>query len=313
MYGEEILISASSEKSTISIDDFFISHDEALNSDTEYLWFSTKATLPVINSARQQLSESDKVVQFCSTDVIYRFLLLAPCAVQAAVGFTGVTAIKTESVRQAFSDAQPKSGVELLSAVAQQIVAQQNKGWRVTEHSESSFTLKSPIPISNSSSSGQLLSVLKNLPENMLVSNSSESVTEILAGLLLIHDFLDASHEYSQSIEGMGVDRNGDYWHGIMHRREPDFGNAKYWFRRVGDHPCFVKLAETAHQLVERYKDKELHETVQMLTASGWDSIVAVDFFQKAHSPSQQGSEWHAFAEELQLSEMLILLTHCCS
>lgn len=64
-----------------------------------------------------------------------------------------------------------------------------------------------------------------------------------LAGLWLLAGDLDASHEYSQAIE----DRDGSFWHGIMHRREGDFGNAKYWFRRVGDHPVMRQLRESAY------------------------------------------------------------------
>ncbi len=60
-----------------------------------------------------------------------------------------------------------------------------------------------------------------------------------LSGLLLAHDLLDASHTISQEIES----GEGSYWHGVMHRREGDYSNAKYWFRRVGLHPIHGELA----------------------------------------------------------------------
>ncbi|HEX3725872.1 MAG TPA: hypothetical protein VHV08_06500, partial [Pirellulales bacterium] len=66
-----------------------------------------------------------------------------------------------------------------------------------------------------------------------------------LAGLWLRHDFLDESHAISQEIETSG----GSYWHGIMHRREGDFANSQYWFRRVGHHPIFPDLCSAASQL----------------------------------------------------------------
>ena len=40
-----------------------------------------------------------------------------------------------------------------------------------------------------------------------------------LAGLWLLHDFLDESHSLSQEVDTT----TGSYWHGIMHRREPDY------------------------------------------------------------------------------------------
>ena len=60
----------------------------------------------------------------------------------------------------------------------------------------------------------------------------------IQAGLLLYIDDLDGSHERSQSIES----DEGSYWHGIMHRREGDFWNSKYWFRRAGSLPSNLGL-----------------------------------------------------------------------
>ena len=59
------------------------------------------------------------------------------------------------------------------------------------------------------------------------------------AGLWLLAGDLERSHQISQRIESA----EGSFWHGIMHRREGDFSNAKYWFRRVGQHQAFTQLA----------------------------------------------------------------------
>jgi hypothetical protein len=95
-----------------------------------------------------------------------------------------------------------------------------------------------------------LAGFLKELNPQKYLSAAGDSckAEAILAGLLQINDYLDESHNHSQSIQGEGQDVNGDYWHGIMHRREPDYGNGKYWFRRVGHHPCFDLLPELAEQ-----------------------------------------------------------------
>lgn len=80
-------------------------------------------------------------------------------------------------------------------------------------------------------------------------SRSNPDAAALHAGLLMWYDALDDGHELCQSVEGRGRNRAADYWHAIMHRREPDYGNAKYWFRRVGHHPIFDALAARAGRL----------------------------------------------------------------
>lgn len=58
------------------------------------------------------------------------------------------------------------------------------------------------------------------------------------AGLWLLAGDLERSHRISQEIETA----SGSYWHGLMHRREGDYGNSKYWFRRAGGHPAIGEI-----------------------------------------------------------------------
>jgi hypothetical protein len=52
----------------------------------------------------------------------------------------------------------------------------------------------------------------------------------IRAGLLYAYDAIDESHRIVQELAGA----HASYWHGMLHRREGDFENARYWFRRTG-------------------------------------------------------------------------------
>ena len=74
-----------------------------------------------------------------------------------------------------------------------------------------------------------------------------------LSGLWLLHDFLDESHAISQDL----ATAEGSYWHAIMHRREPDAWNSKYWWRRVGKHPVLSRLVAEAPALGYDYRNPE--------------------------------------------------------
>jgi len=62
------------------------------------------------------------------------------------------------------------------------------------------------------------------------------------AAVFLYVDDIARAHEAAQADETP----EGAYWHGIVHRREGDFSNAKYWFRRAGSLPSRLNLSPIA-------------------------------------------------------------------
>lgn len=66
----------------------------------------------------------------------------------------------------------------------------------------------------------------------------------VRGALLNAADALDPAHRVFQDDHS----DLGSYWHGVMHRREGDFENARYWFRRSGTLPSFGKMQEAARE-----------------------------------------------------------------
>jgi hypothetical protein len=131
--------------------------------------------------------------------------------------------------------------------------------------------------------------------------SSRTSCLNLAAGLLLIHDFWDESHSAAQSADDLGEREFSAYWHGIAHRREPDAGNASYWFRRVGRHPVFAFLAEEARPVLEEHGDAQL---TNRLISGGWNPSAMIELCTQI----RPGTPRETLARRLQRMEMWVLL-----
>lgn len=127
------------------------------------------------------------------------------------------------------------------------------------------------------------------------------------AGLLQWHDFLDESHRLSQSIEGEGEPRTGDYWHAIMHRREPDYSNAKYWFRRIGRPPAYGAVRRFADSVLAACRAPRAETwRARVQAGSQWNPLAFVDLCEEC--AADETSELAIAARRIQYAEMCLLV-----
>jgi hypothetical protein len=116
----------------------------------------------------------------------------------------------------------------------------------------------------------------------------------VKAGLYLYFSFWDEAHETAQDI----ATPEGSYWHAIVHRQEPDAGNAGYWFGQVGTHPIFPPLRERAAAIGVDFGPR-------------WNPRAFIDYCEQSRQHLSSDNERCAL--EIQRAEWQLLFDHCNS
>ncbi|MAG92916.1 MAG: hypothetical protein CMJ48_04115 [Planctomycetaceae bacterium] len=138
-------------------------------------------------------------------------------------------------------------------------------------------------------------------------AGSHADAVALKAGLLQVHDFLEESHVCCQSVQHEGIHNAPDYWHAIMHRREPDYGNSKYWWHHTGEHPLFPELAAGARTILVNCDSEDASAWSERLTADGrWDPFGFVDLCALVNGSNDMALV--EAAEQIQHLELSLLL-----
>jgi hypothetical protein len=142
-----------------------------------------------------------------------------------------------------------------------------------------------------------LKGVLKGMRDGLF--HSSRDPVGAMAGLWLYFSCFEEAHSLAQDSSTPEC----ELWHALLHRQEPDSGNAAYWFRQVGRHATFPKLARAAGEILERIPEAEFR------AGGKWDPFAFVAFCERARE--QPGSAQEQAALEIQRAEWQILFDYC--
>jgi hypothetical protein len=120
-----------------------------------------------------------------------------------------------------------------------------------------------------------------------------------MAGLWLYFSCFEEAHELADASKT----QEADLWHGIVHRQEPDSGNAAYWFRKAGTHPVYEILPKEVAQVTFRIPEAEFRGSRK------WDPFAFISFCDRARR--QPGTAQERAAMEIQRAEWQVLFDYC--
>lgn len=145
-------------------------------------------------------------------------------------------------------------------------------------------------------------------PQSLLTMHvaSPPHAQAMLAGLWLWNDALHEGHDLAQRTPADADAASSlNFWHAIMHRREGDFFNSKYWYARCRNHPAWSTIAAALRE----WHEPGMSPADLGLQGSAWNPNVFVDLVEAVHDAP--GDPRHAAAVAMQKIEWRCLFTHC--
>jgi hypothetical protein len=109
----------------------------------------------------------------------------------------------------------------------------------------------------------------------------------IQAALYLCFDCFEEAHRIANDHEGTAA---GNWVHAILHRREPDAGNSKYWYRRVkAPAKVWEDIGREALGLLKKMRVPELEPLRKKMEKSGtWEPEAFVDLCEEFRTKDPQ-------------------------
>ena len=143
---------------------------------------------------------------------------------------------------------------------------------------------------------------LRSQVEAALSSGDNVWTTLCATGILLHYNQIDAAHD----IVAQRTDPSACLWHAIIHRREGDYPNARYWVQRAGNHPVYGYIAQGAGAILAQMED--LNESQLARQISNWDATMFVKLCERGLT--EQGA-LEQFCLQVQDLEWQVLFHFC--
>lgn len=130
-----------------------------------------------------------------------------------------------------------------------------------------------------------------------------DTALRLRAVAFLYHDHHDPAHDLVQDLS----DGDGALIHAVLHRREPDYWNAKYWFRQADMHPVYLALGR---RIVSPTPDPDRQALARKLTLPGaFDPFAFVDLCEQMERQTAQDPTVR-WLRQVQHSEFEELVNH---